>query len=108
MDHRGGSPGVPDEVVTSQGLPAGAGRDLFESATITCNHCERVVVLRPDRKQPRGYCQKCDHYICDICEVTRVATGVCYPFKAMCQDILEKLDKGRSQSEVFQSPLIIP
>lgn len=44
----------------------GAGmRGTFESATITCSHCQRTVVLNPDRSRPRGWCTKCDHYICD-------------------------------------------
>ena len=38
---------------------------LYECATITCAHCNTVVILRPDRSRPRGYCRKCDKYICD-------------------------------------------
>jgi hypothetical protein len=38
---------------------------LFESATITCAHCHAVVVLNPQRTRERGYCRKCDHYVCD-------------------------------------------
>lgn len=42
----------------------GPGRK-FESATITCSHCQRIVILNPDRTRARGHCRKCDHYICD-------------------------------------------
>jgi hypothetical protein len=42
--------------------PGGA---TFESATITCSHCNVVVVLNPDRTRARGYCSRCDHYVCD-------------------------------------------
>jgi hypothetical protein len=44
------------------------GGRLFESATVTCAHCIRVVVLNPDRSRSRGYCRKCDHYVCDLCD----------------------------------------
>lgn len=45
---------------------AGAGhRGVFESATVTCKHCQTVVVLNPQRERERGYCRKCDGYVCD-------------------------------------------
>jgi hypothetical protein len=44
----------------------GAGvNGVYESALITCSHCQRTVVLNPQRSRERGYCRKCDHYICD-------------------------------------------
>ena len=89
------SPGVPDAVVVAEGLPPGSGHGKFESATITCSHCEAQVVLNPDRSRSRGYCPKCDHYVCDACEALRVVSGgVCYPYKAMVADALENADKG--------------
>jgi uncharacterized paraquat-inducible protein A len=42
-----------------------SGEGMVESATITCSHCQTVVVLNPLRTRERGYCRKCDHYICD-------------------------------------------
>lgn len=105
MDHSA-SPGIPDAVLVAQGLPPGVGQERFESATFTCSHCEVIVVLNPDRSRSRGFCRKCEHYVCDPCEAKRVLTGECYPFKAMAQDFLERADKYGS--EVFQSPLIIP
>jgi hypothetical protein len=94
LDHRN-SPGVPDSILVPQGLVKGAGQGTFESSTFTCSHCESVVVLNPDRSRPRGYCPKCDHYVCDECEAKRFASGgACYPYKAMCQDILELIDKS--------------
>lgn len=61
------SPGVPDDLVRASGrefanAPAGK---MFESATKTCCHCQTIVVLNPDRTRPRGYCRKCDNYVCD-------------------------------------------
>lgn len=115
IDHRD-SPGVPDEIMVAQGLPAGSGKKVFECATYTCNHCERVVVAYRESgsgNEP-GYCPKCDHYVCKTCEAARVASGgACYPFKAMIQDMLEFIDGGKPpvkqalDSEVFQSRLLI-
>jgi hypothetical protein len=44
----------------------GAGfRGRYESAVLTCSHCHSQVVLNPMRTRERGYCRKCDHYVCD-------------------------------------------
>lgn len=40
-------------------------RGTMEMATLTCVHCNRVVVLNPQRARERGWCRKCDAYICD-------------------------------------------
>jgi hypothetical protein len=50
--------GKPDALLASSG-------QMLESATVTCSHCQVVVVLNPMRTRPRGYCQKCDRYVCD-------------------------------------------
>jgi hypothetical protein len=101
IDNRN-SPGVPDEVVVSQGLKPGAGRGLFESASITCSHCEAIVVLNPDRSRSRGYCPKCDHYVCDACEAIRALSGgECYPYKARVEDAREALLKGEAPGIVY-------
>ena len=41
-----------------------AGR--LELPTMTCAHCNRVVVLNPQRTRPRNWCMKCDAYVCDL------------------------------------------
>lgn len=69
IDHRN-SPGVPLEMILASGkfapdVAAGAAGAVFESATITCSHCQVVVILNPDRGRPRNFCAKCDHYVCD-------------------------------------------
>lgn len=53
------APPVPGQV---------SGGQKYESATVTCAHCGRVVVLNPQRTRPRGFCRKCDAYICDSYE----------------------------------------
>lgn len=94
IDHRE-SPGITQAEAAQAGrgtIPVGRGM-RFESATINCSHCSRLVVLNPDRSRERGYCPKCDHYICDTCEATRVATGVCYPFKRRVAEFIDNAAK---------------
>ena len=78
IDNRN-SPGVPAEQMRTTGLPSDAGRGLFESATVTCSHCHRIVVLNPDRTRERAYCSQCDYYLCDACGAARAHTGDCRP-----------------------------
>lgn len=63
----------------------GPGRK-FESATITCSHCQRVVILNPDRSRSRGHCRRCDHYICDnpACNIE------CLPFNKYLDTMQEE------------------
>lgn len=69
IDHRAG-PGVSAQDVAALGrhgahlpvVPEGA---VFESATVTCAHCQAVVVLNPNRTRPRRHCPQCDAYVCD-------------------------------------------
>jgi hypothetical protein len=57
---------------------------VYECATITCAHCNTVVILRPDRSRPRNYCRKCDKYICDTC------VGVeCFSFDKLIDELQE-------------------
>ena len=65
------------------------GGSLVESATYTCSHCQRVVVINPLRTRARGYCPNCDHHVCDECEAARVATGVCRPFNQVADHVQE-------------------
>ena len=78
------SPGVSAEFVHASGMDApvvGAGA-TFESATMTCCHCNAVVVLNPLRTRPRGYCAKCDQYVCD-----NAGCGLeCRPFAKLLDD----------------------
>jgi hypothetical protein len=104
IDHRC-SMGVPEEVMLSQGLPKDAGKkeSVWESATVTCNHCETQVVLNPDRSRARGFCTHCSHYLCDECEAKRFLGAPCYPFKARVADYLEAVDRGITASEAHEA-----
>lgn len=101
MDNRH-NPGVPDEVVTAQGLPVGAGRGLFEEACYTCSHCQSVVVKNRERTRPRGYCKKCNHVICDGCDAAYVASGhVCKPWAAVVDEHLESVERAEQSAKLI-------
>jgi hypothetical protein len=94
IDHRD-SPGLtPADVAHVPGAIAVGGGEAFEADIQQCSHCQRGVVLRDDRVRPRGYCLKCNHYICDACETIRAKNGDCVPF--MCV-----LDRAASIAEKF-------
>jgi len=93
IDHRF-SPGLTEAEAVAAGLPKEAGKGLYECPTFTCSHCERIVIMNPSRTRERGYCRKCDHYVCDECEAKRVATGVCRPYKAVVAEALNAADRG--------------
>lgn len=59
----------------------------FEAPILTCSHCQRGVIVRPDRTRARPYCPKCDHYICDLCEAVRVKAG------GACNSIARLIDQ---------------
>lgn len=94
IDHRVGE-GITQEQAAAAGrdtiaVPRGK---LFESATTTCSHCSRMVVLNPDRSRARGYCPKCDRYVCDDCETTRVLTGECTCLQWRLDKFYERVTK---------------
>lgn len=87
IDHRH-SPGVPDALIKLAGLPLGAGRGIFETATYTCGHCQAQVVMNPERTRERGYCRRCQHVICDGCGVVMAQTLECRPFQKWADEVL--------------------
>lgn len=94
IDNRN-NPGVPDEIVLAQGLPAGAGTGIFEEACYTCSHCERQVVKNRARTRPRGFCTGCNKVICDECDTKYHASGhQCIPFKAFAEEVRNAAAKG--------------
>src|ERR1700675_1557700 len=104
------SPGVPDELMVKGGYPVGGAHPgtVFESATFTCADCERVVIMNPDRSRARGFCPKCNHYLCDACETVRVQQGgKCNNFKVMVDKLLNKIAAAPVSSNRFISPITI-
>lgn len=95
-----------DEIKASGKDVAGAGtRGLFESATNTCAHCHRQVILQPDRSRERGYCRKCDHYLCDECSLQLKLGGDCAPMNMILDKVQDQGAKNPSRIKYFISKL---
>lgn len=95
IDHRLGDGITPEQAALAgrDTIPVGRGT-VFQSPTINCSHCSRLVILNPSRDRSRGYCPKCDKYVCDHCEAERVQTGVCRPFAKVIDDFINQANKG--------------
>lgn len=83
IDHRA-SPGIGEGKLRAN--------SVFEAATNTCVHCQRIVVLNPDRTRDRARCSRCDRYICDQCAVA----GECSPFERKLDLALSAVEHGKS------------
>lgn len=66
-----------------------SGGGLVEVPILTCSHCQKQLIVNPGRTRDRGYCPKCDNYICDECEAVRVATLECKPFEQVIDEVQE-------------------
>lgn len=92
VDHRQAEAGISGDI------PVGAGQ-MKEMPTITCSHCQRVVIVNSMRTRERGYCPKCDHYVCDECETVRVATGgACKTWK----QIMDEADEAVIRKQLIK------
>lgn len=99
IDHRN-SPGLTPADVAHLPVPTlavGKGRRL-ERDTKQCSHCQRGIVLNPGRVRDRAVCPKCQHYICDSCNLIRLKSGVCRPFAAILDRADTLLHRGWVQS----------
>lgn len=101
IDHRA-SPGLTDEQLAGFGV-AVAGGKVFESATIVCSHCQTTVVLNPDRSRERGWCPKCDKYLCDECEYVRSRTFECREYARHLDDLQDQIERGGSTALLLHS-----
>lgn len=68
-----------------------------EMPMLTCNHCQKQLVVNPMRTRDRAYCPGCDHYVCDECEVIRRIEG--------CKTYKQKMDEF--EESVIKKQLII-
>jgi len=99
IDHRD-SPGISQELSDRESsgnfrpIPAEGGKKL-QLITKRCSHCPRIVIMRPERTRARGYCPKCDGFVCDDCELKRVITGVCRPWKQIIDEWYDAAAKGQ-------------
>lgn len=90
---------VPQELIdsaTRAGKTVIASNGLFESATVTCSHCQAIVVLNPDRTRARGYCRRCDHYVCDKPDCNRE----CRPLNAVLDELQEAAARSLNIKQV--------
>lgn len=79
----------------SPGLRPGEAGKIIQRVTKKCQHCWRIVVINPDRTRARGYCPKCDGFVCDECETNRVLTGICRPWKQVVDEHMDAVAKGK-------------
>lgn len=111
IDHRD-SPGVTLADVAH--IPNGAamvvpGGTFHESDILLCWHCRGRCYKNQDRVRPRGYCGKCDHYVCDRCETIRVKTGECVPWDKIIDALENQAEKfiGREDHPDANPALIL-
>lgn len=95
------SEGISREAALAAGLPVEAATGLYESATYTCNHCNGVVVMNPNRTRERAYCRGCDHRLCDACGVIRAATMQCRPIQKIIDEVLTEAEKQASKASLI-------
>src|ERR1700677_973419 len=69
---------------------------FVEAGIVGCSHCRRQAVLNPERERERGYCRKCDHYICDQC----AAVGECKPFDRFIDQAMTALARGLTMPQL--------
>jgi len=70
-----------------------ADEGLFQADTYTCTHCQRVVVMNPERKRDRYKCRGCDHHICDPCAADRAAGAPCRTFRQLADEAMEAAER---------------
>lgn len=90
VDHRA-SPGVPTGAFRAVGfnMPEVPEGQMLEAAVLVCHHCQTHVIQNFDRTRERGYCPKCDGYICDICTLnSKAADYVHRPFKQIVDEVM--------------------
>lgn len=114
IDHRA-SPGLPAEVARQFGYDpklVGEGK-LYETETMTCSHCNAVVVKNPLRTRERALCMQCNnvegHYICDGCDYLRTQPGYVHaPFRKHIDDHLSVAANPCSTRDLPTMPLGSP
>lgn len=108
IDHRDG-PGVTAADLARVGAPARfepAGPGTVTKADVKyCAHCARAVLLNPERERPRGYCGKCDAYVCDRIEC-RVE---CRPIAKLMDTLQNLAVKGQraTPAAIDHHPLLV-
>lgn len=102
IDHRD-SPGSNLLLAQALGIPHVPSGVRYESASFCCSHCSAVVFVNPDRTRERGYCRKCDRYLCDRCTTIAAQTRECTPIKK----ILDEAQEAAFRAEQNGSSIIL-
>lgn len=102
VDHRM-SPGIPEDLeaywITQGKLQPGdvvRGGAMLETGIKCCNHCQRVILLNPQRQRDRHTCLKCYAYVCDQC----YASGECIPIWKVLDDLQNAAEKALAIKEL--------
>jgi len=92
VDHRA-SPGLPADMAIAAGYDPDQVREgkVYEAPTLGCAHCGTHVIINPWRTRERGWCAKCDRYICEGCEAARKAGAV----HRTIEEISDMVNTGR-------------
>jgi len=98
IDHRN-SPGLSPAERLAAGLPVampiGAG-EMLEAPTFTCSHCQKIVVINPNRQSERAYCSKCDHYVCNGCGAVMKAPGYVHrSWRQLIDEFVKSQNRGQ-------------
>lgn len=106
IDHRD-SPGLSaaDVAHVPGAVAVGAGQ-VFEVDVLSCSHCQREVRLNSKRVRPRGYCPKCNHYICDTCEAIRARSGECVPMVKVLDQAYDAAAKGLEFTKIVLTDVL--
>ena len=90
IDHRA-SPGLTPEQAKAFGYdPAQVGEGkILETATATCSHCQKIVLLNQARTRERAVCLKCYNYVCDGCALAAAHGESCRPWAQVIEETHE-------------------
>ncbi len=104
IDHRA-SPGT-DSTLLNYGkmapvVPEGT---KVELSILTCSHCQRGVVLNPQRSHDREWCWGCNHYLCDSCGLVRKIDGQCRNMRDLFKRLQEDIFKLEARGEYDVAP----
>ena len=80
-----------------------SGGGMQECATLTCSHCQTILIVNPLRTRERAYCSSCDHYLCDACGAARAAGGggPCLTFKHRIEEEQERAVKQAQERGII-------
>ena len=104
VDHRE-SPGFTADQAVATGwrrIASQVGKgQRAQVPTAICGHtragflCEAMVILNPMRTRDRGFCPKCQSYLCDQCELERrLSGGECKAKARLIDEHMDKAAKG--------------